>query len=1413
LGYIGMQRNHDIVTVNGRITPFQADADVWQMPEGVSVSAMLERIMPKAAVTRARVFVNDRLLPQDEYASTFPKAGDIVVFRVIPAGGDGKDVVRIVGLIAVVAFASWAGHAASSLFWDAGLSSVMGLGTFQSVVSGLAFFAGALALNALIPPPTPKLPQISSPEQASATYSIEGFQNQIRPWGVIPRVFGRHRMAPYYAAKPYTELVGNDQYIRALFCWGYGPLHITDMRLGDTPLHNFTGVEIDHRSGLPGDTKIGLFPTQVKEENLSIRIREGVSEGWADYDLGVSLSWIYDMQPVSATVLLIATAGGLLRYDSAAASGEQVTAVLEDALANPRHVTKAPDGNLYAWTPRIGSGRLFCSTDDGVTWVQCGSDVPCYNVAVAPPGFVSHGPDLFLFLVESVGGVTSLAIYSVAATGLTRVATVTSGFSIFSTSSISAGSNGTVLWVTVDGNLFKSTDAGVTWAVATSVYDKSLYAVYSDVGVTLVGTTGGSVLRSVDNGSTWTEVALPLGATTVAALYKSAAGIIYAGDWLGKVFSSADDGLSWTLHGEPGDNQIVRVIDEFNSELILAIGMVDVWRIMRHATVANVRTTAAETDEIVAIVSFQGLGKFQSNGAIGDVSVDFVVEYAPTGTTNWSIGDTGVTVASTTLTPDDNLRATVHRDPEFGNSEIWRGVRIDLVVLDRSSGEFRIRTGVSGTTRASVTGIRAEFARSGRVTVSISTGVWYRRSDTLTAPEPGDNEMAIAAVLLIADVTLTKTLNSDGWYTHSWASTVLNIEAGDVYDLRDPEQLLASGDFAASADGLSRTVTVAGGTVTSIYTVTAATSSAVRYAARMKVPRGQYDVRVRRLTPDSISDTVMDKMYWTGLQSITYDDPVNMDGLCLTAIRIKATEQLAGTIDNLNGIAHSILPDWDPDSGKWVERITSNPASHLRHILTNAKENRLALKASDVYGENIDLYEEDFRALHEHCQKHGIECNLVVDYDISVRDLFARIAAVARATETLRGGYLTGVLIDKEQAIERQVISPRNAWGFRWRRDFADQLHALRVRFVNEDKNWTQDEIVVYADGYDSASATRYDSLELLGITNHRQAYREARYHMAVAKLRPESWTVTMDFESLAVTRGSLVRFAYDVPKIGASAARIKQVVDDGVNITALVLDEKVVMETGKSYCLRVRHDDMSLSYHPLVTSAGVSDTVTLLTPVALSTGPQTGDLCLFGEVGTESVQALVKSVEPGDDLTAVLTLVPYSPQVYLADKVVAIDVTTGVLPDTDTIMLANHGFANGDPVQLGTTDTMPGGLTDGAVYYVINAVADSFQLATAAGGPAVDITTTGAGYLYVAYTIPEYSPVVADEPGADTPVVESIVSDETVMIRRPDGTLSPRIQVVLANVAARDLEQIEAIVVRARRIPEPTTGGGRVAQ
>jgi hypothetical protein len=70
--------------------------------------------------------------------------------------------------------------------------------------------------------------------------------------------------------------------------------------------------------------------------------------------------------------------------------------------------------------------------------------------------------------------------------------------------------------------------------------------------------------------------------------------------------------------------------------------------------------------------------------------------------------------------------------------------------------------------------------------------------------------------------------------------------------------------------------------------------------------------------------------------------------------------------------------------------------------------------------------------------------------------------------------------------------------------------------------------------------------------------------------------------------------------------------------------------------------------------------------------------------------------------------------------------------PENGTLAATSHRLANGTAVRLRTDGVLPGGLDTGATYYVVNAAANAFQLATESGGPTVSLTSAGSGSHWI---------------------------------------------------------------------------------
>ncbi len=271
------------------------------------------------------------------------------------------------------------------------------------------------------------------------------------------------------------------------------------------------------------------------------------------------------------------------------------------------------------------------------------------------------------------------------------------------------------------------------------------------------------------------------------------------------------------------------------------------------------------------------------------------------------------------------------------------------------------------------------------------------------------------------------------------------------------------------------------------------------------------------------------------------------------------------------------------------------------------------------------------------------------DYVASVFETCQDIASAARGSITIKDG-LWSVIADTGNQTLVQHITPRNSWGFSAEKRLYDHPHAFRIKFKNELNDWNDDERIVYDDGYTSANATLFESIEFPGITHPNLIWKFGRFHIAQARLRPEMYSLYMDFEHLVCRRGNKVRVSHDVPLWGSGWGRVKSLTVVGTTITHITLDELVTMEAGKSYACRFRLADGGTPVLSIVTDAGETDTLELATPVAVALGPKAGDLAMFGEADRETVELLVHSITRASDFTAQLFLVDVASAIYNAD-------------------------------------------------------------------------------------------------------------------------------------------------------------------
>lgn len=178
--------------------------------------------------------------------------GDVVAFVVLPQGG-GSNPMRLIATLVLLYVAVQFGPAAGAALGFTG-NAATAIGT------SLIMTGGNVLINAVIPPPRLDMGGWGNAQAASPTYSLSASGNQARLGGPIPVIYGRHLIYPDFAAQPYIEFGGNEQYLYQLHVIGQGQYEIEAIRIEDTPVSSFE--EIEYQVVQPGQS-VTLFPTQV----------------------------------------------------------------------------------------------------------------------------------------------------------------------------------------------------------------------------------------------------------------------------------------------------------------------------------------------------------------------------------------------------------------------------------------------------------------------------------------------------------------------------------------------------------------------------------------------------------------------------------------------------------------------------------------------------------------------------------------------------------------------------------------------------------------------------------------------------------------------------------------------------------------------------------------------------------------------------------------------------------------------------------------------------------------------------------------------------------------------------------------------------------------------------------------------
>jgi hypothetical protein len=375
----------------------------------------------------------------------------------------------------------------------------------------------------------------------------------------------------------------------------------------------------------------------------------------------------------------------------------------------------------------------------------------------------------------------------------------------------------------------------------------------------------------------------------------------------------------------------------------------------------------------------------------------------------------------------------------------------------------------------------------------------------------------------------------------------------------------------------------------------------------------------------------------------------SLEGLAIVKIRSYDT-----SIDKFNCLIGNYVPDWDGLG--WNDwKITKNPAPHFRYIPTST------LVATPLSEASID--DQNLIAWRAECISKGYEANMIAANE-TISSILDAIASAGFAR--VRPGSSWGVVYQHDTSSELpvQLFSPRNCESISWTLGFPKIPGSIITNYVDEDQEYTEQEIEL--DMPFSSDINYSESITYKGITKESAIRKRLLLDMLQMYHRRIVYQISTGLEHIVCEQGSIIGIATDIIQEYVTSGIIAKawkdtngqyiVIDgdlafnntDGWFETLDFFETPDIFDLGKATGMAILTD----SGYKVFKVIGYSGGVYLLNSTELTTdvlNGMVGQHVILGVYGEEVIRAIVKSIEPREDLRGMITAVPEAIQIQEA--------------------------------------------------------------------------------------------------------------------------------------------------------------------
>ena len=298
-----------------------------------------------------------------------------------------------------------------------------------------------------------------------------------------------------------------------------------------------------------------------------------------------------------------------------------------------------------------------------------------------------------------------------------------------------------------------------------------------------------------------------------------------------------------------------------------------------------------------------------------------------------------------------------------------------------------------------------------------------------------------------------------------------------------------------------------------------------------------FDIRVRRITPDSSSDLLSNGTIWNSYSEITDDNLSYPYSAIAGAVidRDQYTDTPSRTY-HLRGLIVSVPDNYDPIArtyselwtGGFKQAWTNNPAWLFREL---AKNSRFGLAKRAGY---IDVDDGALYVLSQYCDQlvddgYGgkeprMTLNAYITEQASARDILDKIASMFRGI-ALWDGLRLSVMLDAPQD-PIATITNANVVNGEFKRSSvkrSEKYNAVIVSWTDPDNGWEQVKEYVSDDEMIAKGNYNETTLEAFGCTSRGQAWRAGKWLLETAKRESSRLSFQMARDAIHFTPGDIV--------------------------------------------------------------------------------------------------------------------------------------------------------------------------------------------------------------------------------------------------------------------------------------------------